>query len=342
LSIEYIVKGFTLSRMIHCHCLTRLTHHSSFDMVYDSANMQRIDTDKVNAGDTTYCISYPLDDDLLLSSIMRSGILMPIALLSSENPVPVTGFKRVAAARKLGIREIPCVFLDVDERQALLTAILDNLKRPLNTIEKARCIERMAAYAFPTSQIVEMMKLIGLPARERTIETASAAVMMDEKTKALIVRCGLPMTAIEQLVWFGPEDCGRLVDIIDTLDVTVSSFREIMQLAMIIKARKGDIDFRRLTGASTMSGLKRRLKTISNPLLTEMESALDRLLKSCALPPTVKLHVDPYFERDWIDISVRARNADEMGNALRKLEHLVDQGTFGSIFDLTHGLSNRN
>jgi hypothetical protein len=304
--------------------------------------MQKIDIDKINTSDTGYSISYPLDDDLLLSSVKKSGILIPIALFSSEQPLPVTGFKRIQAAKKLGIRQIPCVFLDVDEKRALLTAITDNLGRPLNTIEKIRCIERMKAYAFPNSEIFDMMKELGLPAREKTLEMAAATMAMGDRTKAFVVQHGLPITAIEQLIWFDAEDRDRLVEMIAPLDVTVSSFREITQLVMMINVRSGKIDFGHLAGANNMAGLKQKLKKISHPSLTEMEDTLAGVLKASALPPNVKVNVDPYFERESIDISVRARNTDELGDALRKLEQLLREGMFGSLFELTHGLSNRN
>jgi hypothetical protein len=304
--------------------------------------MQTIDIDKVDTDDKRFCISYPLGDDLLFSSVTQSGILMPVALLNEEQPVVVTGFKRLTAAKELGMRRVPCVFLDFDEKRALLAAIMDNLRRPLNTVEKINCVERMNALAFPVPEIFGMAKLIGLPVRQRTLETASAIRTMDEKTKTFIVRHGLPITAIEQLLWFDGKDREGLLQILIPLDVTVSSFREIMQLAMILTVRSGKIDLDRLSGAGSMAELKRILKQMSHPLLTEMEGGLARLLKSCSLPPSIGLKIDPFFERDWIDISVRTHSTAETGYALKKLQDLLDEGTFGRLFELTHGLSNRN
>lgn len=304
--------------------------------------MQTIDIDEIDADDRRFCISYPLGDDFLLSSIARSGILMPVALLNAEHPVIVTGFKRVAAAKQLGRSRVPCVFLDLDEKQALLAAVMDNAQRPLNTVERVNCIERMNALAFPLSEIFEVARLIGLPARQKTLETASATQGMDDGFKAFIVRHGLPVTAIEQLLWFDAADRDRLLQIIAPLDVTVSSFREIMQLVMILKVKSGKIDLDRFGEAKNMAELKQRLKQMTHPLLTQMDGALANLLKSCALPPTIGIKVDPFFEREWIDISIKARSTAETGYALKKLQHLLDEGTFGRLFELTHGLSNRN
>jgi hypothetical protein len=300
--------------------------------------MQTVSVDKVDTSDRGYCISYPVEDDLLLSSVARFGLLNPIALLSVERPIIVMGFKRMDAARRLGITEIPCLFLDVDDRSALLAAISDNMTRSLNTIEKVRCVERMCALRFPTEEISEILKMIGLPAREKTVETAAAAAAMSDRIRMFVVRHGLPITAVEQLLWLDDGERDRVVEILSPLDVTVSSFREVLQLMMLLKVKRGQIDFGHLVGAGDMGTLKRTLKRMSHPILSGLEDRLARILKSCALPPNIKVHLDPFFEKDWIDVSIRARNAGDMDQALKKLEQLLAEGLLWSLFDLTHGL----
>ena len=305
-------------------------------------NMQTIEIDKIDAGDKRFCISYPLEDDLLLSSIARFGLLVPVTLLAADRPAVVLGFKRLAAAEKLGIKGIPCLYLGGDEKRALLAAISDNMGRSLNAVEKMRCVERMSALGFGKEEIFEILKIIGLPAREQTLETVLAAADLEEETKAFVVRHGLPFTAIEQLVWLDHGERRRIVEIIDPLDVTVSSFREAMQLMMLLKVKHGRIDVEGFAGADSMGSVKRGLKQMAHPLLSEMERALARLLKSCALPPNIRLHVDPFFEKDWIDISLRVRSGDEVDYASKKLERLLAEGLFGSLFELTHGSPIRN
>jgi hypothetical protein len=304
--------------------------------------MQTIDIDDVYAEDKTFSISYPFEDSRLLSSIARFGLLAPIALFSEKRPAVVLGFKRLAAARKMNIRQVPCVFLGVDEKTALLTAINDNIGRSLNTIEKMKCAERMSALGFDKPEIFEVLGLIGLPAREKTLETVAAAADVGEETRAFVVRHRLPLAAVEQLVWFDREERDRLVEIMDALDLTVSSLREVLQLAMLIKVKRGSIDIGQFAGARDMETLKHKLKQTTHPLLTEMESTLTRLLKACALPPNMKLHIDPFFEKNWIDVSVRVRNGEEVDNVSKKLRHLLAEGLFGSLFELTHGTPVRN
>jgi hypothetical protein len=51
--------------------------------------------------------------------------------------------------------------------------------------------------------------------------------------------------------------------------------------------------------------------------------------------------VDKAFEKEAIDIEIRARNNEEVEGALARLDRLAGQGFFRSIFELTHGAADR-
>jgi len=304
--------------------------------------MNTIGIDQVDVSDRTYCISYPLEDDLLASSIARFGILVPLGLLKGEPSVLVTGFKRIEAAKKLGITRMPYVFLDIDDRRALLTAINDNLARRLNTIEKACCIDKMQARGFPKGDIYEVARLVGLPAREMSLKTARAMNSMEEGTRAFIMRHNLPLAVVEQLLWFDAEDITRIVRLTDALNVTTSIFREVTHLLTLLKLKRGSIDFQEFEHTKDMEALRQSLKKVTHPLLSRLEERLNKIREASALPPHISIKVDPVFEKEAIDICVRARTNDEVDRALKKLETLSEQGLFRSIFELTHGTPDRN
>ncbi len=304
--------------------------------------MNTIGIDQVDVSDRTYCISYPLEDDLLASSIARFGVLVPLGLLKREPSVLVTGFKRIEAAKKLGIARMPYVFLDIDDRQALLTAINDNLTRRLNTIEKVCCIDKMQARGFPKGDIYEVARLVGLPAREMSLKTARAMNSMEEGTRAFIMRHNLPLAVVEQLLWFDREEVTRIVRLTDGLNVTTSIFREVTHLLTLLKVKRGGIDFQEFENTKDMEALRQSLKRVTYPLLSRLEERLEKIREASALPPHISIKVDPVFEKESIDICVRARTNDEVDGALKKLETLSEQGLFRSIFELTHGTPDRN
>ena len=179
--------------------------------------METVEIDKIHVNDRSFCVSYPLEDDLLLTSVAKFGVLVPIGLLRRDEPVIVTGFKRLEAARRLGIRELPYVFLDVSERQALLTAIHDNITRPLNTVEKALCIDKMLAAGFKVEEVYEVMTMLGLPPRENILKAAISAAWAEEQAKSFIVKHQLPLTLVEQLFWFEPEERYSIIRLADAV-----------------------------------------------------------------------------------------------------------------------------
>ncbi len=304
--------------------------------------METVEIDKVNANDRTYCISYPLDDSLLLSSITDFGVLSPLGLLSRDCPVIVTGFKRFEAARKAGIREVPCVFLDIPEKQALLTSINDNLKRPLNIVEKACCVERMHALGFTGEEMYRVMKLLALPLRDETIKTGIALASADAVVRDFIAAMNPPMGVVEQLFRFETGEIVRIVRLGQRLAMSVSHFRETVALLMLLKVKQGQIDYAGLEEMRDADELKQTVRRKTHPMLTGMEERLADLLASSALPPGIRIKVDPNFERDAVDIAIQARTDGEIDEALNKLRDIADRGIFRSIFELTHGGPARN
>jgi len=304
--------------------------------------MDTIEIDQIDVNDRTYCISYPLEDDLLASSIARFGILVPLGLTERKPPTLVTGFKRMEAARRLGIDRVPHVFLDLDNHGALLASIGDNMKRSLNTVEKACCVEKMNALGFPKEDIYEMARLLGLPARGETLRTARAVNSMEEGAKALVARHNLPLPVVEELLWFDAEELASIVRLVDPLRSTVGLFREVVRSFALLKTKKGRIAFRELEKETDMEGLRQSLKRATHPLLSRLEKRLEKIRETSDLPPHIRVKVDPVFEKESIDIHVRARSQMEVDDALERLETLSHQGFFGSIFELTHGSTDRN
>jgi hypothetical protein len=299
--------------------------------------METVEIDKLNANDRTYCISYPLEDGLLFSSVADFGVLCPLSLLGREHPVVVTGFKRLNAAQRAGAREVPCVYLDIPRKQALLTSIMDNLQRPLNIVEKASCVERMQAIGFDAEEMYRVMKLLGLRARDETLKAAVMLAGAETGVKDLIAGINPPMGVVEQLFWFDAGEVGQIVGCAARLRMSMSNFRETMALLMLLKVKQGRIDGARLDEAGSIDALKQTVRRATHPGLVGMEAHLARLLGTAALPPNIRIKVDPNFERDAVDISIQAATDGEMDDALRRLRDMADRGIFRSILELTHG-----
>ncbi|MCX5808786.1 MAG: ParB/RepB/Spo0J family partition protein [Proteobacteria bacterium] len=296
--------------------------------------MQTTPITRINVSDKKFCISYPLEDGILLASIKRIGIIQPLILLAPPPYTIVTGFKRIEAALHLGLTDIPCIMVNITEKDALLRSIHDNMGRALNIIEKANCIEKMLHMAFSTEEVYDVMTLLSLSRHEKIAGRLRDIAGSDETMKCFILKKDLSMQNIETLLRFTSEEKEHIIEILTPLHTTESTIREILQMLHLIKVRKGAIDFSTIIGADDIYGLKARLKTLTYPILSSLEKGLKDIKIKCALPPNIDIKVDPFFEKEYIDILIRAKNPDEIRVALLKLNGVFDAGYIRSIFGL--------
>ncbi len=87
------------------------------------------------------------DEDIqaLAASIRSSGLIQPIVV--RRTPVGyelVAGERRLRAAKAAGLVTIPAILRDIDDRQMLLLALVENVQRAdLNPIEKAKALRQL-------------------------------------------------------------------------------------------------------------------------------------------------------------------------------------------------------
>ena len=299
--------------------------------------MKTININSIDINDRRFCVSYPLNDKRLLASIEKVGILEPVMLLAGTPYVIVSGFKRVSAALELGLTEIPALAVDIDRRQAILRSIHSNLGRGMNTIEKAQSIERMLDFRFSSEEIDETMVLLGLDSHQKVLERLVALSNSEVALKDFVFAKSLSMKNVESLMRFDREERARIVRLLSPIRITESFMREILDLLSLIKVRKGAIDLSTVGDASDVQELKKKLKKQTNPILSSLEKRLKEAMLRCSLPPNLDIKVDPFFEKGYIDILIRAKTDEEVREALEKLGAVLDEGCIGSILELTKG-----
>jgi ParB family chromosome partitioning protein len=79
----------------------------------------------------------------MTASVARHGVLQPIILRTDgdDSFIVVAGERRVAAARKAGLAEIPAIFVDGNPSEIALVENL--LRQDLNPIEEAEALDRL-------------------------------------------------------------------------------------------------------------------------------------------------------------------------------------------------------
>ena len=100
---------------------------------------------------------------LLADSIQSSGIIQPLAVRKSLDGKYeiIAGERRYLAAKMVGLRRIPCVLHNTDEKTAAIYAIMENLQRQdLTFFEEAEAINRLIVhFGMPQLEIATRLGL---------------------------------------------------------------------------------------------------------------------------------------------------------------------------------------
>ena len=92
----------------------------------------------------------------LASSIKANGVIQPLIVRESSSGYElVAGERRWRASRKAGLRKVPCIVRNFDDRQNAIVAIIENMQREdLNPIEEAKGLRSMTEkYGFTQEQV---------------------------------------------------------------------------------------------------------------------------------------------------------------------------------------------
>jgi ParB-like chromosome segregation protein Spo0J len=299
--------------------------------------MKTIPLNDIDIDDRRFCISYPLEDEILTESIRKVGIVQPVLLLDASPLIVITGFKRIASAKKLGLTEVPAVIKRIGADEAILLSIHDNLGRGLNAVEKACALEKMVHAGFPRQGIFETMTLLSLKPHEKVLNNFVAIADAGEPLTGFLAGHGVSMKNIEYLLQLDVEERNEIISLATPLHLTESLLREILEMFVLTKIKKGAINFRGLRAAGDGRALKARLKKRNYPILSSMEKDLFTVKQRCALPPNIDIKVDPFFEKEYIDILLKIKSEDDVRASIEKLKEILEDGYIRSILELTQG-----
>ena len=99
--------------------------------------------------------------DELAQSIKKNGMIQPIAVRRSKNNTYeiIAGERRWLAAQKAGLHDVPIIVLNLNDKQSLEVAIVENIQREdLNSIEEAKGYDRlMREFDYDHEKLSEFM-----------------------------------------------------------------------------------------------------------------------------------------------------------------------------------------
>jgi hypothetical protein len=194
----------------------------------------------------------------------------------------------------------------------------------------------MLHLGFTSTEIDDAMTTLGLQPHEKVMKTLIALASAEDPLKHFVVLHNLPMKIIDYLMRFEIDERASIIALLSSFHVTESTIREILEILNLIKVKQDKLPLEKLNPVNGQEFMK-QLKDIAYPILTTLKGKLQDIRQVSALPPNIDIRVDPFFEKEYIDIGIRAKNNNDIEQALEKIRRLVDDGIIGSIFDLTKG-----
>ena len=134
----------------------------------------------------------------LAESIRQHGILQPLSVRRVGVQYElIAGERRLRAAQQAGLTEIPCIIMNMDERESTLAALVENIQRQdLDYIEEARAISQLlsqwgmsqeqAAKCIGKSQSAVANKLRLLRHGETVLSALREAGLTERHARALL------------------------------------------------------------------------------------------------------------------------------------------------------------
>ena len=167
----------------------------------------------------------------LASSIKTNGVITPLIVRESENGYElVAGERRWRASRKAGLRTVPCIVRDFDDKQNAIIAIIENMQREdLNPIEEALGLKSMTEkYGFTQEQVSASL------GRSRTYITNSIRLLKLPEEIQQYVSSG-QMSAAHGRTIINIPDKAKQIEIADKIIRNDLSVRATERLAEKVK-----------------------------------------------------------------------------------------------------------
>lgn len=136
--------------------------------------------------------------DELCESIRQHGVLQPLSVRRSQGGYElIAGERRLRAATQAGLTEVPCIILQMDDRESGIAAMVENLQRQdLDFVEEAMGIaglmraqglsQEQTARLLGKSQSAVANKLRLLKHGERVLSALREAGLTERHARALL------------------------------------------------------------------------------------------------------------------------------------------------------------
>ena len=314
-----------------------------------SARFHAVALSRINLQDENFHITSRTDAHDLLESIRYDGLITaPLIIKKESDYVVVSGFRRIAACRKLGWSKITARILnpETDDLDCLRLAIAENsLQRPLNLIETSRCLQKLSVFIPKAKTLAEMASNLGLPANPSIIDKIKGLCLLPPSIQNSIL-AGIISLAMASELESMETDCAiAFTRLFDQLGIGLNKQKDIVSLVREIGHRDGltvkevmeDRDFIEImTDMDLDRGQKSRklrayLRQRRYPRIVEAEKRFEIHRKNLKLGNDIKLIPPKEFESTNYSLNLTFNTVQHLRSILVQTDKIIQQPDFKKI-----------
>lgn len=192
--------------------------------------------------------------DELAQSIKVYGIIQPLTVrkLGGDRYELVAGERRLRAAKKLGLSEVPTILIDITDKDSAAIALLENLQREdLNYIEEAEAYYNLIKdHSYTQEQLAEIIgkkqSTIANKIRLLKLDTEIRLTLLENKLTERHARALLKLPTLELQK--------KILGVIITKNLNVKKAEELIENELL-----------KLTHQEVAADGKKRIKGIFSP-----------------------------------------------------------------------------
>lgn len=190
----------------------------------------------------------------LAQSIKMYGIIQPLSIrkLGSGNYELVAGERRLRAAKKLGLNEVPAIIIDITDKDSAAIALLENLQREdLNFIEEAEAYYNLIKdHSYTQEQLAEV-----IGKKQSTIANKLRILKLDNETRTILLENRLTERHARALLKLPTIEMQKKI-----LNVIISKSLNVMKTEQLIEQ-----EILKITQKEIAADIKKRIKGVFSP-----------------------------------------------------------------------------
>jgi len=318
--------------------------------------LRKIGIEAIDSRDHFFSMTFHPNLEGLRRSIAHVGLLQPIIVREKSHGARyqvMSGFKRLTACKQLGLKEIEAFFFrksDLSDLEGFSMALHENVTtRGLNLIEKSMVLHKLIQRFGLSKELIarDYMPMLGLQPSVIILGRVSQLVRLRAGIKRYIVEAEVSLGNATQFLEFAPEEQVEVGRLFSELKLGENTLKELLTLLREISLRDGltvreviQGEIEGMVSDATISRVhktrwvRRRLREMRYPRLTELEKVFHEKRRGLGLSPGISFQPPPYFEGDTLKVEFRFRDVGEFKAIISKLMEASKQEDLGEMLEL--------